>query len=370
MKIAILGTKGIPNNYGGYEQFAEYISTRLVEKGHLVTVYNPSFHKYKENLFKGVTIQQIYSPEKLIGGAANVVYDHLCLKHALSQDFDIIYEAGYHSVALSLKYYSVKNKLRPVVITNMDGLEWKRTKWNKVVQNIIKKLEKIAVNESPHLISDNEGIKEYLLKNFNKNSHFIPYGADPVHSFNQDYLADYSIKPLNYFMLVARLEPENNIETILKGHKISQVKDTVLVVGNHTTKYGSYLKSKYENELVRFVGGIYEKTKLDSLRYYAKAYFHGHSVGGTNPSLLEAMACQSFIWAHQNAFNKSVLGDAALYFTNDEEVSKLMQKASALREDHFENFRKSNFSKISEVYNWEVVVRQHEDLFNKLLALP
>src|SRR5258706_11605362 len=98
MKIAILGTKGIPNNYGGYEQFAEYCSRRLVELGHQVTVYNPSFHAYKESEFHGVQIIRKFSPEQLIGGAANFVYDFLCLRDALRKDFDIIYEARYHNV--------------------------------------------------------------------------------------------------------------------------------------------------------------------------------------------------------------------------------------------------------------------------------
>src|SRR6185295_447900 len=105
MNIAILGTKGIPNNYGGFEQFAEEISKRLVKKGHQVTVYNPSHHPFTPKFFEGVEIKRIYSPERLIGGAANIVYDHLCLKDALAMNFDILYEAGYHSVALSFKWF-------------------------------------------------------------------------------------------------------------------------------------------------------------------------------------------------------------------------------------------------------------------------
>src|SRR6478752_1279146 len=98
MKIAILGTKGIPNNYGGFEQFAEYLSVRLAERGHDVTVYNPSFHPYEQNEFKNVKIVKIFSPEKLMGSSANFIYDHLCLRDALKKDYDVIYEAGYHSV--------------------------------------------------------------------------------------------------------------------------------------------------------------------------------------------------------------------------------------------------------------------------------
>ena len=368
MKIAILGTKGIPNDYGGYEQFAEYISTRLVERGHSVTVYNPSFHNYKETSYKGVKITRIYSPEKLIGGAANIIYDHLCLQDALKRDFDVLYEAGYHSVALSLRFLNVKSLKRPVVITNMDGLEWKRSKWNKGVQYLIEKLEKIAVNESPFLIADNIGIQEYLKDKFNKDSFFLPYGADPVTNFDETCLANYSLKQRCYFMLVARLEPENNIEVILEGHQQSKIQYPFIVVGNHKTKFGQYLNSKYGSDLIRFVGGIYQKSILDSIRYFSKAYFHGHSVGGTNPSLLEAMASKSFIWAHNNCFNKSVLNEHAFYFTNSSDVSALLQRASELRTAHYQNFQEKNFSKIKEVYNWELVVAQHEQLFLEILG--
>ena len=106
MKIAILGTKGIPNNYGGYEQFAEHFSKRMIERGHQVTVYNPSFHPFKESNFNGVTIIRKFSPEKWIGGAANFIYDFLCLRDALQRNFDIIYEAGYHSVAAEREEYA------------------------------------------------------------------------------------------------------------------------------------------------------------------------------------------------------------------------------------------------------------------------
>jgi glycosyltransferase involved in cell wall biosynthesis len=367
MKIAILGTKGIPNNYGGYEQFAEFISTRLVERGHQVTVYNPSFHAYRETMFKGVEIKRVFSPEKFIGGAANIVYDHLCLSDALKNDFDIIYEAGYHSVALSLRFFKVNRFKRPVVITNMDGLEWKRTKWNKQVQNIIKKLEKIAVEHSPYLISDNIGIQEYLTEKYGKDSYYIPYGADPVNNFSQAFLQEYEVLPHSYFMLVARLEPENNIETILRGYQQAKIEQKMMVVGNHKTKYGQYLKEKFSEVNISFAGGIYEKPKLDSLRYFAQAYFHGHSVGGTNPSLLEAMACKSFIWAHQNSFNKSILGEDALYFSTYDDVIKLLQSVSRLRQDHFDKFQKNNSLKIQELYNWDVIVSQHEKIFRQLI---
>jgi glycosyltransferase involved in cell wall biosynthesis len=368
MKIAILGTKGIPNNYGGYEQFAEFISTRLFERGHSVTVYNPHYHKYEKDDFKGVKIIRKYSPERLLGGAANIIYDHLCLKDALTRDFDIIYEAGYHSVALSYKVLKIQRLRRPVIITNMDGLEWQRSKWNKIVQRIIERLERIAVRRSPQLIADNLGIQLYLKEKYNAASFFIPYGADPIETFQTSQLAEYNVTAQKYLILVARLEPENNVETVIQSHCLSTLNYPLLVVGNNSTTFGTYLKRKFQNPKIRFVGGIYNKPQLDSLRHFALAYFHGHSVGGTNPSLLEAMASQSFIIAHKNPFNESILGDFALYFSNQEDVVKTINNLELIKTNHASSFLQENLQKIKSLYNWNVIVTKHEELFKDLIS--
>jgi glycosyltransferase involved in cell wall biosynthesis len=368
MKIAILGTKGIPNNYGGYEQFAEYISQLLVKRGHQVTVYNPSFHPYRKKEFNGVSIITKFSPERWIGGAANFVYDFLCLQDALKRDFDIIYEAGYHSVALSYKVLGVRKRKGAVLITNMDGLEYNRSKWSPLTQWLIKKLERIAVAETPYMISDNVGIQEYYRDYFNRDSFFVPYGADPVNSFDESHLAKYDVRRNNYLMLVARLEPENNIETILSGYVNSKSPFPFLVVGNHRTKYGNHLKNKYKDLRIRFVGGIYNKQELDAIRHFSSAYFHGHSVGGTNPSLLEAMACNCFIIGHDNPFNRKVLYAAALYFGSASDVSEIVDQLPQLRDKYAAEFVATNNERISTAYNWERVVIQHETLFQELMT--
>jgi glycosyltransferase involved in cell wall biosynthesis len=367
MKIAILGTKGIPNNYGGYEQFAEYISKRFVERGHEVTVYNPHFHTFGGSDFNGVRVIHKYSPENILGGAANIIYDHLCLKDALKRDFDVIYEAGYHSVALAYTFLGVKKLKKPVIVTNMDGLEWRRSKWSKSVQGIIKKLEKIAVDHSPYLISDNKGIQKYLKDKYKVDSFYIPYGADAVEDFDAACLAKYDLTPGRYLMLIARIEPENNVETIINGHLQTKGNMPLLVVGNTKTKFGQYLATTYTDKRIQFVGGIYNKAELDSLRHFSLGYFHGHSVGGTNPSLLEAMASQSFIIAHDNPFNRAILDDAALYFSSAHDVktiiSNLIESSAVSRK----SFLASNLDKVKTLYQWDVIVNQHEELFQQLL---
>ena len=364
MKIAILGTRGIPNNYGGFEQFAEYLSVGLVELGHSVTVYNAHFHEYDQPEFRGITIRKIYSPEKQIGAAANFVYDYLCMKDALKQDFDIIYEAGYHSNAPS--YYLLK-KNSPIVITNMDGIEWKRSKWNYFTRQLIKKLEKIAVRKSDYLVSDNPAIQEYYKEVFNAESFCIAYGADIVEHFDEELLASYNVTANNYFLLIARLEPENNIEMILDGYVLSADVRSFLVIGNTDTKYGRFLQTKYRNTNIHFLGAVYKKEVLDSLRYYCTLYFHGHFVGGTNPSLLEAMASQALIASHDNKFNKSVLNNNTLYFVKDKDVASIIRNVNSLGDDKRKILIENNKAQIINNYSWKSIIFQYDSLFREVL---
>ena len=366
MKIAIIGTRGIPNNYGGFEQFAEYISVNLAQRGHDVTVYNPHFHIYKENMFKGVHIRHVYCPEKYLKAMAHFIYDWLCLKDALKQGFDIIYEAGYHSNALS---YLMLKKNHPVVITNMDGLEWKRSKWSWVTRQIIKWLERLAVHKSDYLISDNKGIQEYYQKRFGKDSFYVAYGANVVANFDESVLTRYALSRYNYYILIARLEPENNIETVLDGYIRTETEYPFIVVGNNKTRYGKHLMRKYKDRNVRFIGASYNKEDLDVLRKYACIYFHGHSVGGTNPSLLEAMASEALIAAHHNIFNQSVLQQNAFYFEDSSAVARIIDAYPTLSGDIRKNYIEKNRELIEKEYSWEYITTVHESLFMKLLSV-
>lgn len=366
MKIAILGTRGIPNNYGGFEQFAEYLSCGLVERGHEVIVYNPHFHPYRLSEYKGVRIVQKYSPENYLGAAANFIYDYLCLKDALDMQCDIILECGYHSNAPS--YYLIGKDSSSVVVTNMDGLEWKRSKWNNLTRKLIKSLEKLAVSKSHVLVSDNLGIQEYYLQEYNKESYFIPYGAICAGSFDEKILENYQLFKKNYFLLIARLEPENNIETILDGFCLSKCEIPFIVVGGVNSNYGKFLIDKYKGENIVFLGGIYKLHDLNNIRKFARAYFHGHSVGGTNPSLLEAMGSDSNIIAHDNKFNRSVLAENALYFKNKEEIRDIITKQSYLEGEECRISR--NRKLITENYSWENIITKYETLFSSVLKTP
>jgi glycosyltransferase involved in cell wall biosynthesis len=363
MKIAILGTRGIPNNYGGFEQCAEYLSIGLVEKGHQVSVYSPDFHPYKEENYKGVRIIRKKGLKSFLGNSAsNFIYDYLCFKDAVRKDFDIILELGLITSALSIIFCNHKNK---VVVTNLDGLEWKRSKWNYLVQKITKALEKYGVKHSDYLIADNVGIQKYIVDEYNRNAEFISYGAVDTVAPSLNCLKEYSLVPDNYILTIARLEPENNLEMMFDGYILSGIKTPYYVIGNHLTNYGDFLKDKYRNTGIIFLGGIFNKEHLDNIRHYSSYYLHGHSVGGTNPALLEAMAAQTFIISHDNQFNKSVINQNAYYFNSPNSLATLLKDNEILKSKTA--FTQNNLTIINEVYRWSIIVNQYESYFKRIL---
>jgi len=354
MNIAIIGTRGIPNYYGGFEQFAQYLSRGLVKQGHQVTVYNSHKHPYQESVWKDIKIIHKYDPEDKLGTAGQFIYDLNCILDVRKRNFDIILQLGYTSSSIWGRLLPRKNS---IVTTNMDGLEWKRSKYPKPVQKFLLYAEKLGVKHSDYLISDSIGIKDYLKEKYGKESVYIPYGSNLFTSPNEGLIKDYKVVKYKFNMLIARLEPENSIEIILDGVSKCTKKDPFLVIGNHETEYGDYLKGKFKDHPhIRFVGGIYDIEVLNNLRHYSNIYFHGHTVGGTNPSLLEAMGSQALICAHDNVFNKAILNEDAFYFkTSNDLVQHLMMLNKEEQQDKIEN----NNKKIVDRYSWDTINEQY-----------
>jgi glycosyltransferase involved in cell wall biosynthesis len=359
MKIAILGTRGIPNHYGGFEQFAEFFSVYLVEKGHEVYCYNSHNHKFQEKTFHGVNIIHQNDPEHKFGTFGQFIYDYNCIMDSRKRDFDIILQLGYTSN--SIWFFLLPKK--PIIITNMDGLEWKRTKYSKPVQQFLKFAERLAAISSDYLVSDSIGIKKFLKEKYKKESTYIAYGAYPFDSPNEDFLKEYNVEKENFNMIMARFEPENNLDMVLEGVAQSNDKTPILVIGKHETKYGEYLKNKFKSfENIRFLGGIYNLEHLNNLRYFSKLYFHGHSVGGTNPSLLEAMASKALVIAHNNDFNKGILKENGIYFSNPSEVKNILESVKKI--DNLQKVQ-NNYQAIIKDFNWEKINGQYLQLFEE-----
>lgn len=358
MKIGILGTRGVPNHHGGFEQFAEFFSVYLAQNNHEVYVYNSNKHPFQEKIFNGVHIIHCYDPEDKIGTSGQFIYDLNCILDARKRKFDILLQLGYTSSTIWHRLLPKK----ATIITNMDGLEWKRSKYSKKVQKFLKYAEKLGVKSSDYLIADSIGIQNHLKATYNATSEYIAYGAELFDSPNIELVTKYDVEPYKYNMLIARMEPENNIETILDGVAISNNKTTFLVVGKHdVNSFGDYLKKKFKDHSnIKFVGGIYNLEHLNNLRYFSNLYFHGHSVGGTNPSLLEAMSSKALIIANNNEFNRSILKDNAFYFESPQDVkTHLEETVKEAQTDKIENC----YNQIDKHFSWDIINKKYLDFF-------
>jgi Domain of unknown function (DUF1972) len=347
MKIGIIGTRGIPNQHGGFEQFAEFVAPALVSRGHRVFVYNSSLHPHQDSNWKGVELIKKADPEKRLGTIGHFIYDLNCILDTRYRKFDVILQLGYTSSSVWASLFPKG----PVVVTNMDGLEWKRAKYSKPVRNFLKIAEKWAVLKSDKLIADSKGIQAYLLDKYGRNASFVAYGATLFEDPDERALDRYELLKYSYHLLIARMEPENNIETIIQGHLQSATEKKLLLIGNYNKAYGTYLKDKYEDHKTLFLGPVYDIDLLNNLRHFSSFYFHGHSVGGTNPSLLEAMASQALIIAHDNIFNKAVLGEDAFYFWSAEDIASILE--NKMGKPEFKIFLENNNSKIEKDYSWD-----------------
>ncbi len=297
-----------------------------------------------------------------MGTFGQFIYDYNCIIDSRKRDFDIILQLGYTSN--SIWFFLLPKK--SIIVTNMDGIEWKRSKYSKPVQQFLRFAERLAAVSSDYLISDSLGIEKFLKERYKKESTYIAYGAHPFRNPNIEILSQYNVEEGNYNMIMARFEPENNLDMVLEGVALDEEKTTILVVGKHETKYGEYLKNKFkDHKNIRFLGGIYNLEHLDNLRYFSRIYFHGHSVGGTNPSLLEAMASKALIAAHNNDFNKGILKENGFYFSNPTEVKNILK---TIRKNDNLQVVANNFNAIVNEFNWEKINGEYLQLLEECLS--
>jgi len=354
MKIGILGTRGIPNAYGGFEQFAEYLSQGLVERGHSVWVYNSSDHPYRENEWRGIHIIHCTDWESRIGTAGQFIYDFNCLRDARKRDFDVLLQLGYTSNSVWHRIWPRKMSN----IVNMDGLEWKRSKYGPMTRKFLKRAEGWAARRGDLLIADSLGIQEHLLKEYQRPSVFIPYGAEIPQTFDPAIPGRWGLEPEGYYLLMARMEPENNIEMIIRGWMDTKKDKPLVLIGNPGNAFGQQMVNTYRHERLKFVGAIYDAPVVHSLRHYSALYLHGHSVGGTNPSLLEAMACGALIAAHDNIFNRAVLEDEACYFSSPDAVRQVLETIPDPTTR--KAWKERNIGKIHHRYSWPGIIDEYE----------
>ncbi len=359
LKIAVLGSRGIPNNYGGFEAFAQAFAVDMANRGHQITVYTSADHPNKEEYWKGIRRVLLANPEKRWGSFGQFLYDLYANWHSRKQRFDLVLHLGYTSDAIWWWLWPSKAKH----LVNMDGMEWLRPKYSRLVRAFLLKGEKWATVRSDGLIADNKAVEQYLTAKYQKPVHYISYGAEIPTSYNEGIVKEYGLATHNYDLIIARMEPDNNIEMAIEAR---QPNDPVplVIIGNDNAYRCKLMEEHGSKAGVLFLNAIYDQRIIDSLRHFSRIYIHGHSVGGTNPSLLEAMACGCLITAHDNVFNRAVLGDEASYFSSSESLGSMLKNATV---SFREEWRNKNLSKIENNHQWSTIVDQYESLFYETL---
>ena len=321
MKIAILGSRGIPAHYGGFETFAEKLAVALQDRGIDVTVFCESGKLTMPEVYRGVRLRHVPAPS--LGPLSTIIYDLRCLWEA-RRGYDVVYMLGYGSALFCV----IPRLWRTEVWINPDGLEWARAKWNFVAKSYFRFMEWVSLYAADRIIADSKAIAATLAARHRRMPPYtvIAYGCEVIETNpSVDPLSEWDVRAAGYYLVICRLEPENHILEILQAFSASRSNKQLVVVGNHLAKtpYGAKLRSVADLR-IRMIGTVYDQAKLICLRYHSFAYLHGHSVGGTNPSLLEAMGCGNLILAHDNPFNRETLGLCGLYFADATELTQLI----------------------------------------------
>ncbi len=358
MKIAILGTRGIPARYGGFETFAEKLAVGLTELGHQVTVFCEGGKSSKPATFQGVELRYCSSPA--LGPLQTILYDVKCL-WASRQGFDIIYMLGYGAAPFCMipRLWGTK------VWINPDGLEWARAKWGSVARLYFRLMEWATVRVANRVIADSKAIAESLAGRHGELQActVIEYGCEVIESPPAiDLLSQWNVDSGTYYLVVCRLEPENHVLEILQAFQRSRSSKELIIVGNHLSPspYAAQLRA-VKDPRIRMIGSVYAELLLTSLRYHSFAYIHGHSVGGTNPSLLEAMGCGNLIFAHDNPFNRETLGACGRYFVSASELTQAIDDSEG-GADGLSHLKEDARQRARDRFQWKDIVSRYESL--------
>ncbi|SDD71691.1 Glycosyltransferase involved in cell wall bisynthesis [Pricia antarctica] len=358
MKIAIIGTVGIPAKYGGFETLAENLVDQLGGK-YDFTIYcsSPNYRGERQETYLGARLR--YLPFHA-NGKSSIIYDVISIVHAMFfADVLLILGVSGAFMIPVIKWFTNKK-----IITNIDGLEWKRDKWGDIAKKYLKMQEKIAVRFSNVTVVDNEGIENHVFHEYAKPSTLIAYGADHVFykELSKSTLEELCL-PKNFAFKVCRIEPENNIHIILEAFGKTTV--NLVVVGNwNNSEYGKELREIYVNkENLYLLDPIYDPNKLNELRANCFLYVHGHSAGGTNPSLVEAMYLGLPIVAFDVDYNRYTTNNEALYFKTGEDLLKLLKNDLAYAKN-LDTVALKMKQTAKKRYTWKFISESYENLWS------
>ena len=377
--VFIIGSRGLPAKYGGFETFVEKLVENRISpqiQYHVACLSDDEAYHHFD--YKGVDCFTIKAPK--LGPARVIAYDMMAINYALTlvkqQQIErpIFYILGNTIGAFIAPFARKIHHAGGLFYINPDGLEWKRAKWSKPVQNYLKYSEKVMTKHADLVISDNQGIESYIQKAYPwAKTTFIAYGTDLRLSSltSQDekvrhFFDTWASKEKNYYLIVGRFVPENNYESIIREFMKSQTQRDLLIVCNYQGNvYFDELRNKTgfdQDKRIKFVGTVYDQELLKYIRNQAFAYIHGHEVGGTNPGLLEALAQTDLNLVLAVDFNRQVAKETALYW--DKKVDNLVDVIHQVdKQSDFSDLGQAAKENMEEHYTWEKIVGEYEELF-------
>lgn len=354
-KLAIIGTNGVPSNYGGFETLVEQLLINLSPYIDITVFCSSKYCNVKLSEYKGAKLEYINIDSN---GWQSIFYDSISILKSFKK-YDRLLILGSSGALILPFLFSYKNKF----ILNFGGLDWKRNKWNRFAQFYLKISEKIAVKFSGKIISDNQGILDYIYNEYGRKSTLIAYGGDQAILVHKNIGKSYEFIGSDYFVTVARIQKDNNIELILNSF-VNLKKHKIVIIGNwNKDQYGYQLKKKYVHyDNIYLVDAIYELDELNYLRSNAKVYIHGHSAGGTNPALVEAMNLGLPIFTFSSGFNEFTTYKEANYFSSESELKALINNTD-LNELKKIGFKMKSLAK--KHYTWEKIAKAYKKLILK-----
>jgi glycosyltransferase involved in cell wall biosynthesis len=357
--ILILGTRGIPAAHGGFETFAQQLALFLAERDWHVIVYCQHevpvvTRRVRSDDWNGIERRHVSVAST--GPRATLEFDWHCIRDAAAQP-GVCLVLGYNSAILTT-YLRLQNRK---IMTNMDGIEWKRSKWGVGARAWLWANEWIATRTSHRLIADHPVIADHIATRRRRDLiTVIPYGGTEIRSAPDVAVRDLGLEPGRYLVSIARIEPENNILTIVEAFSRRRRGSKLVVLGtlNEALPYHRKVRGAAGDEVL-FPGAIYDEQIVQALRFHARAYIHGHTVGGTNPSLVEALWAGNPVIAHDNPFNRWTAGDAGLFFSNAGECEESIIRA--LSDDGFISYaRMAARRQASSYFNWSDILQAYE----------
>jgi glycosyltransferase involved in cell wall biosynthesis len=367
-QLNILGTRGIPGAHGGFETFAERLAPWLVSRGWDVTVYcqgdtrlDADMKTPREDSWQGV--HRVTFDVRRDGAAGTMEFDLACVRDVVRRPgIDLV--LGYNTAVFNLRERLAGRR----VVMNMDGIEWKRQKWSLPAKLWLLANEIAGYNLAHVAIADHPEIARHLRRRGFKQPVMIPYGADLVVDAPTEPLTAIGIEPGRYYVAIGRLEPENSILEVVRSFAATPRAMRLVMLGKRdpNNAYHRAITQAAGNRVI-FPGPIYNQDRLRSIRFHARAYVHGHQVGGTNPSLVEALGAGNAVIAHDNRFNRWTAGEDQFFFTNENTLADLWQQLDN-DETALTAARQAARARHAQDFRWDMVLEQYQQCLEQAAA--